>query len=72
MPAKKPVAKRKAYTPKRQSRKSADADRDAKHARKRVKDRLSALEAEIRVLRVLHESLLDEVRQLMQRADNPI
>ncbi len=45
MPSK-PVAKGRGRRPRaRQSRKSATADRDAKHARSRVKARLQALEA---------------------------
>ncbi len=56
MPQKKPVAKRKAPAPKRQSRKSADADRDAKHARKRVKQRLLALEGQVATI----QSTLDD------------
>ncbi len=53
--ASKPVAKRRRQAPKRQSSKSAKADRDGKHARKRVKQRLSNLDARVSVL----ESFLD-------------
>ncbi len=50
MPSKKPVAKRRGIAPKRQSSRSAKADSDARHARKRVKERLANLTMRISVI----------------------
>lgn len=53
---KKPQAKAKGRSPRsRQSSKSAKADRDMKHARRRVKQRLTNLDARVSIL----ESFLD-------------
>ncbi len=54
------------------SRQAAITSRKASESRTRLKDRIVAIEAEIRILRILHESLLDDVRVLMQRAQNLI
>ncbi len=54
------------------SRKAAQAAKQASHSRGLMKERISVLETEVRLLRVLHESLLDEIRELMQGPTNLI
>ncbi len=63
----KPYGKPKARGTKSQSRQSSAAAKQARTAsvsRGLMKDRISALEAEVRILRTLHEALILEIRDL--------
>ncbi len=71
--ASKPVAKGKgSKTRTRQSSASAKQMRDASRSRGLMKDRISVLETDLRILRTLHEALLDEIRDMMQGGESLI
>lgn len=69
MPAK---PRGKAKGSKSQSRRSREDARKASVSRGLMKDRIAANTAEIKLLRVLHEALVSEIREMMQGTDSLI